>query len=170
MNEIWKPVVDFEGIYEVSNLGRVRTNTNLPRYRNGIKKLVTAGRGYLYTSLNKDNKQRKIAVHLLVAAAFLGHSTDGTTNLVVDHIDDDKTNNRLSNLQILTNRENISKQKRGTSQYTGVYWNKRASKWRSHIKLNKKQYHLGYFDTEEEAGQAYLNALKKYKDEDSRGD
>jgi hypothetical protein len=80
-------------------------------------------------------------------------------SLVVDHIDNDCTNDRLDNLQIISNRENSSKDKFGTSQFTGVNWRKKNKKWTSRITINKKLVYLGSFIKEKEAGEMYQLAL-----------
>jgi hypothetical protein len=97
-------------------------------------------------------------IHVLVAVCFLNHKPE--KNVVVDHIDGNKKNNNVNNLQIITHRENISRGKKNkTSKYTGVSLVKNSKKWKSSIdKLGKKIY-LGCFDKEEDARDAYLKAL-----------
>ena len=81
--------------------------------------------------------------------------------MIVDHIDNNKTNNTLSNLQVITNRENCSKDKKdGTSMFTGVSWHKNVKKWCATIHMNGKSNHLGYFVDEIEAAKEYQLALK----------
>lgn len=94
--------------------------------------------------------------------AFLNHKPCGF-EIVVDHIDDNPQNNVLSNLQLLTNRQNIEKgfkRKKLTSRYTGVYFNKNENKFRASICIKgSRQVHLGYYKEEVEAGNAYQTAL-----------
>ncbi len=168
MNEIWKDVSGYEGIYQVSNLGRIKS---LPRKRNHrnntsyytkekiVKGTIVRG-GYLSFNLNKNSEIKHYRIHQLVAMAFLGHKPDGTSAIVVDHIDDNRINNRLDNLQLITQRENTSKRIRGYSTYTGVTWHKLHKKWVSAIIINKKSIHLGYFKCELAASVAYQNKLK----------
>jgi len=86
---------------------------------------------------------------------------DGTHKIVVDHINGIRSDNRLENLQLITNLENSSKdRKNGSSKYTGVTWSKDNSKWKSTINVNNKNISLGYFTSEEEASEYYQNALK----------
>ena len=94
---------------------------------------------------------------------FLNHKPDGTNKTVVDHKDNIKTNNYLSNLQLITNRENLIKFRligNYSSKYVGVYWHKRAKKWCSQIQINGKMKYLGLFVNEEEAHETYQNELK----------
>ena len=153
--EIWKDVKGYEGIYQVSNLGRIKS-----LYFEKERILAHANsKGYFSVVLCKASEFKRKHVHQLVAIAFLGHIPCGH-NLVVDHINTIKTDNRLDNLQVITQRENLSKDKKGTSKYTGVSWCKRSQKWRARIKIEKNK-HLGYFKTELEAHQAYQSALKE---------
>ena len=167
--EIWKEVKGYEGIYEVSDLGNVKS---LPREMNRgsgitiskerILKPYVYSRGYYGVSLRKDNKAKTKKVHQLVAIAFLNHTPDGTQKLVVDHIDNNKLNNRLDNLQLTTNRENSSKDRKGgSSKFIGVSWDRKYNKWKAQIRINGKKVHLGYFKIEIEASNAYNNKLKE---------
>lgn len=158
--EVFKPIKGYEGIYEISNLGRVKA---LP-VKGRLSERINTGfndRGYRRIGLVKDKKEKQFRIHQLVAQAFLGHTIDGYS-MVVDHIDNDKSNNRVENLQVITQRENILKDKPfGASKYRGVNWNKRAKKWHAQIGVNGKNKHLGLFTSEEEAHQAYQKALKE---------
>jgi AP2 domain-containing protein/HNH endonuclease len=83
----------------------------------------------------------------------------------VDHINGDTLDNRRCNLRICSHKENLRNQKlpkNSKSGYKGVTWYKRIKKWRSHIRLNKKQIHLGYFDDIKLAANAYNEAAIKY--------
>ena len=97
-------MVGWEGLYEVSSLGRVRT---LPRHGKPgrILKLQQAKRGgYPAVSMSRNSIGRTFKVHVLVAAAFLGPKPDG---LEVLHADDDKNNNVATNLRYGTRSENL---------------------------------------------------------------
>ena len=161
--EIWKDVKDYEGVYQVSNLGRVKS---LKFGKERILKMVINNAGYILVALHKDGNQKSKNVHQLVAIAFLGHIPSGMS-LVVDHINRIKTDNRLENLQIITHRENLSKDKRlsskYTSKYTGVCWCKFRNKWRAEIAINSKRFSLGCFKTELEASEAYQQKLETIK-------
>jgi hypothetical protein len=150
--EVWKDIPNYEGLYQVSNLGRVKNKLN-------ILKNSPNSRGYCYVKLYKFGIHKMYAIHQLVALNFLGHISDGTHRIVVDHINNDKLDNRVENLQLISNRENCSKDKKnGTSKYTGVSWCKSKNKWVSRIYINKKIKHIGYFINEYDA---YLSYLKE---------
>ena len=156
--EVWKNITGNED-YQVSNYGNVKS---LKLGRERILKGGINSRGYHCVGLCKDGIQKIRTTHQLVAIHFLNHIPSGL-KLVVDHIDGNKQNNRLDNLQILTNRLNASKgyiSKETSSKYTGVNWSKRDCKWRSRIYVNGKDKHLGFYNNEIEASQAYQKALK----------
>lgn len=101
----WKDAVGYEGLYQVSNFGDVRS---LPR--NGTvnfirdKKQMTDKDGYKIVKLRKNNIPKMIKVHRLVAFAFL-EKIEGKN--IIDHINSVKDDNKVSNLRWVTNRENI---------------------------------------------------------------
>jgi hypothetical protein len=154
--EIWKDVKGYEGSYQVSNLGRVISFKF--NKKNFLKGSLTKN-GYLFVGLSCKNKTKQIFIHQLVAISFLNHTPCGLV-LVVDHINDVKTDNSVENLQIVTQRFNVCKtQGSYSSQYKGVHWSKKNKKWKSQIRLNGKQKYLGYFTDEKEASEAYQKEL-----------
>lgn len=161
--EIFKDIPGFEGQYQVSNYGNVKSLSRLMNLKKGFRisneKILKAcidSTGYY--SLNLNSKSYK--VHALVAITFLNHIPCGYKK-VVDHIDNNKLNNNLSNLQIVTNRFNVSKkQVIKTSKYTGVCFDKERNKWVTHIKINGKTKKIGRFTNEIDAAIAYQTHLK----------
>jgi hypothetical protein len=110
--EIWKDVVDFEGFYQVSNLGRVQSCDRIV-VRNGQGDMNMKGKmmakyqstfGYCPISLYKDGKCKKTMVHIVVAHAFIG---ERPLKNDINHIDGDKSNNSVSNLEYCTRSENM---------------------------------------------------------------
>lgn len=100
MFEIWKDISGYENEYQVSNLGRIKSlKSSL------ILKPMIATNGYLIACLWKHNKQKKICVHRLVANAFLSNPNSYTD---VNHIDENKKNNSVSNLQWCTHLYNMN--------------------------------------------------------------
>lgn len=169
MKETWKDIPGYEGLYQVSDLGRVRSldrevkdsRWGRQRRKGRVLKPGQNEKGYLKVVLSKNGKTKNQKIHQLVAISFLNHDPKDS-KLVVDHIDNDKNNNRLYNLQLVTNRENASKDRNGyTSNYVGVYWEKQTKKWRAAIYVNGKSIKLGRFDSEYEAHLAYQNELAK---------
>ena len=171
MEEVFKDVPDYEGSYQVSDFGRVKSlerDVFIKRYSifRTIKEIILkpplGGNGYYTVALYKDSKQKTFRISTLVAMAFLDHKPDGH-KVIVDHKDNIRTNDHKSNLQLITNRKNTSKDRfRGnyTSKYVGVGWDKHANKWKSQITINGKSIHLGNFNLEEEASKEYQKALR----------
>ena len=97
--EIWKDVPGYEGLYQASNLGRIKSDIKI---KNQTK---SKSKKYLMVYLYKQNVKKTIAVHQLIAMTFLNHTPCGH-KIVVDHIDNNHLNNKLINLQLITHREN----------------------------------------------------------------
>lgn len=160
--EEWRYIKGFEEMYQISNLGRVKSFKNK---KETILNNSKNNKGYYKIILRKNNKNYYKAIHQLIAIEFLNHTPNGN-KLVVDHKNNVKTDNRLSNLQIITNRENSSKDRKNkTSKYTGVYCHKTRNKWKASIEINGSKVHLGLFTCELEAHNAYQNKLKEIKNE-----
>ena len=103
MEEIWKDVVGYEGYYQVSNLGRVRslartytTNRCTCHIKGKFLKLSLRKEGYYKVNLNKNNKYETMLVHRMVANAFLPNPRNLPQ---INHKDEDKKNNHVSNLE-----------------------------------------------------------------------
>ena len=82
----------------------------------------------------------------------------------IDHKNGDRKDNRICNLRVVTNLENcrnMAMKINNRSGVTGVYWQKRAKKWRAAIVISRKENHLGFFDTIEEAAKARDAAMKE---------
>jgi hypothetical protein len=157
MQEEFRDVEGYEGLYQVSNLGNVKS---LIYGKERILKLSFDGSGYLKIDLYKNKIQKTIHIHQLVAMAFLNHTPCGM-KLVVNHKDFNKLNNNVENLEIVTSRENTNKKHfKSSSKYTGVNWHKNRNKWQSQILINGKIIYLGLFKTELEASNAYELKLK----------
>lgn len=107
MTEKWKDIKGYEGLYQVSDLGRVRSldrEDRLGRFKLGkIKAPCDNGRGYLCVNLKKDSKQKNKSVHRLVAEAFLPNPDNLPE---INHKDGNKANNQVSNLEWCTRSEN----------------------------------------------------------------
>ena len=160
--EVWKDVPEYEGLYQVSNFGNVKSLDRIDsasRFLKGfeLSKNSKSGSGYIFVGLSKNGNVKSFYIHQLVAIAFLGHKRD-KFKIVVDHIDNNKTNNNLNNLQLLSNRENSSKDVTGSSKYTGVRKTK-YNTFRASIRIKDKKVELGTFKCELEAKKAYDTKL-----------
>lgn len=158
--EIFKDCLGFDGVYQISNLGNVLS------FQKGKKSLLKPnadGWGYLQVIFHKNRKRFAIKVHKLVFESFIGVRPK---NMNIDHINNIKTDNRLSNLQLLNTRENVSKaqmQKQKLSEFIGVTWCKLNKKWVSKIYINGTRKSLGYFNEEYNAAEAYYKAVNNLK-------
>ena len=168
MEEIWKDIPNYGGLYQVSTFGNVRSldrvvnrsDGRLSNLKGKVLKQQINNYGYPQIKLCKDGKLKTTQIHKLVAIAYLNHTPDGHI-IVVDHIDNNKLNNHVTNLQLLSNRLNCSKDKRGySSKYIGVSWCNRTQKWCAYIKINNKTKFLGRFKSELDASKRYENELK----------
>lgn len=159
--EIWKDIPGFEGRYLISNKGRLKSI--IFKKHRILKPGIDGKYRHRTLSLGKLKGEKHFKIHVLVAIAFLDHKPCGH-ELVVDHINNNPLDNRLENLQIITHRENISKDKTGNSKYAGVHFSKHVKKWQAGIVINNKKYHIGTFTCEKEANLAYQKALKEWEE------
>jgi len=148
VEEEWRPIVGYDGKYEVSDLGRVK---GLKRGK--ILKPSPDKYGYLQVNLC-NNDVKTCFVHRLVLQTFQPTEEE----LDCDHVNFIKNDNRLVNLRWATTSQNSRYQPKRegcSSQYIGVCWIKRQKKWVANCRIDGKLNHIGTFDTEEEAGRAY---------------
>ena len=160
MTEEWKDIEGYDGDYQVSSLGRIRS---LKFGKSRILKGRTDSDGYPTLVLCKNERRRSLRIGRLVAQAFL---PDWDEDLQVDHINGVKTEDTVENLRMVTNTENNrsfkTKTPGCTSRFRGVYWRKDSKKWQAIITLAGKQKHLGYFVNEAEAAKTWDKAAIKY--------
>lgn len=162
--EEWRDIPGYKGWYQASSLGRVRSvDRVIPggRWGKQARKGVILSQHfdhYGYLMLIVQNKVLK--AHRLVLHAFTGDPGKG---LEADHINGDKSDNRIENLEWVTSRENCrrhySKKPDSSSRYMGVCLHKPTNKWVANIQVNRKNIYLGLFNTEKEASKAYNNYL-----------
>ena len=156
--EEWRDVVGYEGLYMVSNEGRVKSLARVTVRKNGSP-LPVKGRvmspclnttGYYVVYIG----YKKTEVHRLVAPAFLGVREKGKD---IDHIDQNKLNNAVSNLRYVSRSENVRNCKRyekKKSSYAGVSLCPGGKKWRARVWWGR-ECHLGSFASERDAAIAY---------------
>ena len=124
-NEIWKPIFGYDGIYEVSDLGRVRS---LKFGKVIVLRPVKDRKGYLRVGLWKENKVKRFSVHRLVAHAFIPNRDESKTQ--INHRNEIKTDNRVENLEWCDCRYNLT--------YNGLNLRKKNSKLSKIEKLYDK--------------------------------
>lgn len=150
--EIWKDITGYEGLYQVSNLGNVR-NTNgkilKDRFRKEYKSVV----------LYKNKIGKPYSNHRLVAYEFI---LNVNNKPCVNHINGNKIDNVVSNLEWVNSRENSSHRYINKTLPTGVSKVKKCQKYTAQIIVNKKKIYLGNFDLPSEASKAYNNAIIFY--------
>jgi hypothetical protein len=155
----WKKIVGYEN-YEVSDCGNVRNSKTGRVLKQGL-----SSSGYYTVSLHKDGKAKTMSTHRLVAEAFL---VNPDNKPCVDHIDNIKTDNRLTNLRFATNKENsmnASMKSNNTSGNTGVYFDKKLQNWRAQIQLDGIRKHLGSFENKNDAIESRVKAVNSlFKD------
>lgn len=143
MEEIWKDVPGYEWAYEVSNLSRIRSKDrlvidSLGRHRHlqgKLKKASKGSDGYYSVSLCDGNTERHVSLHRIVATAFIPNPEK---KLEVNHIDGDKSNNCLDNLEWVTPKENIAHASRLGLRKNVGYDSKRSQKAKEGLNWCKK--------------------------------
>lgn len=158
-------------MYEISDRATIKYVGDTIFYKNGNVKIlngqtincwITDGGRYVSCAIWSDGFKSRdtFKVHRLVFFSF-NPDTPLVHGNEVDHIDNNRLNNWLSNLQYITHSKNIAKffdKAKTTSRYTGVYWNRRQNVWSTMISYKNKRYFVGNFIDEDRAGLAYQNA------------
>jgi hypothetical protein len=160
--EIWKDIEGYDGYYQISNLGRVKSLSRIVSrvcgdYLSKDKILKTScSNGYFQVVISYNNKRIVNRIHRLIAINFIDNPNKKPS---VNHINSNRGDNSLNNLEWVSSLENNCHKKYNrilTSKYKGVHYRStRFSKnnWISKITINKKYIYLGCFNTEEEAYQ-----------------
>ena len=175
-DEIWKGIPKYDGKYQASSLGRIRCTPQV--FRSKLKTIKTnyyivksslSNEGYRRVALtNKQGSKRIMGVHRWIMFAFQGEVSE---YIQVNHINGVRDDNRLCNLEYVTQRQNNNHRKilnpdRFTSKYNGVYNSNRrkgGAKYESSITFNGKNYYLGSSDSDYELFIRYKKALHDYE-------
>ena len=134
--------------YDSGNLLRKTKTSNRVKVGDVVGSISKSG--YIKTGI--DNK-----THLVHRLIWIWHNGEIDNNLLLDHINQDKVDNRIENLRLVNRQENS-----WNRQAKGAYFDKRCGLWQSKIQTKSGRISLGYFDTEEKAHDAYINAKNKY--------
>lgn len=159
--EEYKAIPDFPDYY-ISNYGNVISYRRSILEGKKMKPIKIQG-GYLMVTIRNDERKKFTYVHHLVAECFLDHKPGGWEK-VIDHIDNDKTNNREDNLRIISQRANTNfgfDKKKCRSRFRGVSPANNGTSWTAKIYIEGQLNYLGIYKSEEEASQAYQKALKE---------
>ena len=113
MKEIWKPINGYEGFYEISSLGRVRSlyrkvkcgKCHITIKEHLLNPQICNTNGYYMVMLSKEGVSRRFLIHRLIAEAFIPNTANKP---FIDHINGIRTDNRIENLRWCTNRENLT--------------------------------------------------------------
>lgn len=166
--EKWLPMVGYEGIYEISDLGRIKRLRKRKENKSLIRTQFMSTTGYLTLTVSKSCAVERKHTHQMVAEAFLNHVRCGYAK-IVNHKNFIRHDCKLINLQIVTSRENTNqKHMKSSSQYTGVSWHKECRKWSAHIHIERKKRYLGIFINEYDAHLAYEKALSDHLKKQNR--
>ena len=166
------PITDYEDLYVITSYGRVYS---FPKPQgNGLTKgkflkpLENNVTGYFQVSLSKNNKPKTYQIHRLVAQAFLLDFVQFSEGKDVNHIDGVKSNNHVSNLEMVERQSKMVARHikfdhtSRVSPYYGVYWQNRPRYWSCRIGIrNKKMKYLGSYFTDMEAAEAWDNYLRE---------
>ena len=165
MSNFWQPIKNYEGLYEISQLGEVRSLDRIvlkgkhkaPSNILGCTLKPSKNKaGYLKVGLSKEGKVSSFDVHYLMAETFMNHKRSGL-EIVIDHIDNIKENNALYNLQLTSHRHNNQKDKVNKTGFLGIK-KTTCNKYEAKCRINKKMVHLGNFNNPEKASEIYLKA------------
>lgn len=153
--EEWKQILGYEGYYEISNFGNVRSMKRCVTYQNGVtvryksKERKPSISDYRIIALSKDGLIKLCKISRLVAIHFI--ETDNKRT-IVNHKDYNKHNDHYSNLEWVNNSENIIHSNiRNKKSQTGIFYDSNRKKWAAYIYRNSKNIFVGRFNTESEA-------------------
>jgi hypothetical protein len=164
--EIWKDIEGYEGYYQISSFGRVKSLSRNIFNGHGyyiskekILRITVEITNYTSVGLSINNKRKGKLVHRLVALNFIPNLFNKPQ---INHKNSIKNDNNINNLEWVSALENNCHReiKNKTSLYTGVSFKKRNKKWSSRIMIKNKKIHLGVFKTQEEAYEARCNYEK----------
>lgn len=163
MTEEWRDIPGYEGVYQASNLGRIKSLDVVMELRSGpfihkgrvLKLRQGTTSPYLLVSLSNSGKRKMHLVHRLIALTYIENNDSKPE---VNHINGNKFDNRPENLEWVTSSENklhayeqgLRTREMGKG-YPGVSFHRNSRKWQAYINFHKKRFYLGLFDFEKDA-------------------
>lgn len=163
MYEIWKNIPGYEGVYQASNCGRIKSLARKADRKNDVQERIlkpsVKKSGYCNVTLQVDKCKKTIGIHRLVLKAFIGE-----VDLQVNHINSNKSDNRLANLEYVTSRQNAEHRDNGDCG-ASFRRDKKSKPWQSHVYYKGKNLGLGCYDTKEEAIEARIEFLRSKGEE-----
>lgn len=155
--ENWRKVENIDGEYMISDLG------NMVNVKTGKRVGHIGQDGYWHFTGKVNGKVKDFKLHQLVYNAFGGGVYDGR-KIVIDHINNIRSDNRIENLQLLKFRDNVNKDiEVGRSGVMGVSWNTAKQRWLAQISLGGQRFVLGFRRTIDEAKSLYDEALLRFE-------
>tara|TARA_R110000803_G_C11863615_1_gene307494 strand:+ start:29 stop:553 length:525 start_codon:yes stop_codon:yes gene_type:complete len=160
-NEVFVNVPKYEGKYRISTIGYVKSGDEVL-----TNKIDKHGCHWVYLT-SRAGSRKKFFINRLMVMLFLNYNYKEMRNKIIVHIDGDKNNNNINNLQLMTIKQKETKYSKALikpkdspvkKKYIGVVAMK--SKWRVEVPVNGKRVHIGLYKTKEEAIEAYNLALK----------
>lgn len=145
MEEVWKDIKGYEGLYQISTNGRVKSLLKVTKFGNRLKvneemilKPALGKRGYYVVSLNHNGKSKTFTIHRLIAEAFIPNPLN---KKFIDHINTIKTDNRIENLRWVTSKENSNNilTLKHSSESTSKKWKEGCYNNRNNIHYRKVQ-------------------------------
>ena len=153
--EIWKDIPGYEGLYKASSFGRIMSYDKF--CNNGVSLFLMKGKllkqsinssGYYCLCLYKNKVCKSFRIHKIIAMTFLNHIPNYYES-IIDHIDNNKLNNNVNNLQIVSNRYNSTKDKKPKSGHSCIYLNGKSFLVR--MRVNNIKTSIGTFKNIEDA-------------------
>lgn len=155
--EEWRDIKGYEERYQVSSMGRIKTKRRRKAPRSAGDPFTEPRThneylnksGYPMARLSINSTTKRYLLHRIVASHFISEIPIG---LVVNHIDGNPRNNKVSNLEIVSQFDNNRHgrvSKKSTSKYIGVFYDKQTNKWRAQLSFGGNRYNLGRYKTEE---------------------
>jgi hypothetical protein len=162
-DEIFKKVEGYNGKYAISNLGVVKRSPwvfTKPKSLN----VINNNKGFDYVNLIKGERSKRIMIHELMVVSFIDPKYKPNKNKIINHINSIKTDNRLSNIEIITALQYKNKDikpvvKLVKKKHIGVTWLRVRKKWMVEALIGGNRHYIGCYKTEQEGIEAYNKAV-----------